>query len=92
MRLTVYCIFIRYRSWTTVGHVFTARDERKATLRKLAVDEGEEMPDDATEHDLVELIGHHDHEVYLFDGVVAIGNRGRDARPRTTRPRRRPQE
>lgn len=74
MRVTAYCMFINYRSWSTIGLVFFSRDARLEALRDLVEDEGDDVPEDADENDLVELIGLHEHEVHLFEGETTATN------------------
>jgi hypothetical protein len=72
MSITAYATFVRFRSWNTVGQIFASAEARSDYLRLIAAEECENVPEDADDVTLVDLLGMEDHEVHLFQGDVAL--------------------
>lgn len=84
MKVKVYAMFTRLRSWDSVGEVHATEEERTASLRAFVEEIDPDVPDDASVSDLLEITAEHDHDVDLFDGEIEIDDK--PARHADTKP------
>lgn len=71
----MFGLYTRLRSWDTFGECFPTAEARSASLRAFAEEvqsDDEEIADDASDSDLIDLVAGHDHDVFIWDSEIEI--------------------